>query len=54
MMKHWNRFVRRISPIVAAGVLLQATGCDLSVTGLLSSIGATLIQSFVFGAFNLA
>ncbi len=57
MTKQFNYIVRRIVPVVSAGLLFQANGCTLDtnslVGGLASTIANQLINSFVFGAFNL-
>lgn len=57
MTKRFNYLVRRIVPIVSAGLLFQANGCTMDtntlVSGLASSIANQLISSFVYGAFNI-
>lgn len=58
MTKRFNYIVRRIMPIVSAGLLFQAGGCAFDansvLSGLASTIATNLINIFVFGAFNLA
>ena len=58
MTKRFNYIVRRIMPIVSAGLLFQANGCTLDTNSLLSGLASTianqLISSFVYGAFNLS
>ena len=57
MTKRFSCIVRRIMPIVSAGLLFQANGCAFDANsvlgGLASTIATNLINSFVFGAFNL-
>jgi len=56
MTKRMNTLFKRISPFFAAGIMLQATGCDLAGTtsGLVTSLANSLITNFVFGIFGLA
>lgn len=57
MTKRFNYVVRRIMPIVSAGLLFQASSCALDTNALMAGLATTiannLISSFVFGAFNL-
>ena len=57
MTKRFSYVVRRIMPIMSAGLLFQAGGCAFDANALVSSLASTiatnLINSFVFGAFNL-
>lgn len=57
MKKRWNSFTRKMAPVLAAGMLLQAAGCEFNtdelVGGLFTTIATTLLSSFVFGAFGL-
>jgi hypothetical protein len=55
MTKRLDALVKRITPFLAAGMLLQASGCDLTGTtsGLVTSIANALITNFVFGVFGL-
>jgi hypothetical protein len=57
MTKRFNYLVRRIMPVVSAGLLFQAGGCAFDtnslVAGLASTIANQLISSFVYGAFNI-
>lgn len=57
MTKRFNCIVRRIVPMVSAGLLFQASGCAFDtnslVAGLASTIANQLITSLVFGAFGL-
>ena len=58
MTKRLNKIVRRIMPMVSAGFLFQTSGCTVDTNAILGSLASTiatnLINSFVFGAFNLA
>lgn len=58
MTKRFNYLVRRIVPILSAGLLFQANGCTVDTNAIFGSLASTiatnLINSFVFGAFNLA
>ncbi len=58
MTKHMHRIYRRVAPLLAAGMLLQAGGCTFDfnslTAGLLNSILTNLLTSIIFGAFNLA
>ncbi len=56
MTKRIDVLFKRITPFFAAGMLLQASGCDVAgtVSGLATSIANTLISNFVFGIFGLA
>jgi hypothetical protein len=53
----WNSFVRKATPLLGAGLLLQAGGCTVDVNslaaGLLTSIANNLIASYVFGVLNV-
>jgi hypothetical protein len=57
MTRRWNRLLRTVTPLLTAGVLLQAGGCSVDANlvfqGLLSSVVDSLISSLVFGAFHL-
>lgn len=57
MTKRLSSFVRRLAPVLSAGVLLQAGGCpidtNLLLAGLVEQIATSFITSLVFGAFNL-
>ncbi|UCC29812.1 MAG: hypothetical protein JSU86_16600 [Phycisphaerales bacterium] len=57
MMRHWNSIVRKMAPVLGAGLLLQAGGCSVDLSaigqGLLTSIATNLISSIVFGLFNV-
>ena len=57
MTRRLNGIFRRIAPVLASGMLLQAGGCNLDLNtlaaGLVNSIVNSFITSFVFGAFNL-
>jgi len=49
-------FARKLYPVVAAGMLFQATtGCDTRTltSQLLGTLVQNLVASFVFGSFNL-
>ena len=47
--------MRMTAAVASAGVLLQAGSCVSgdAISGLLLSILGSLVQSFVFGGFNL-
>ena len=57
MTKRWNAMTRKLAPLLAAGMLLQAGGCELNAdtlaTGLIASIANDLIAGIVFGALGL-
>ncbi len=57
MMKHWNSFVRKASPLLAGAMLLQAGGCGVDTGGLFAgwatAIANELITGFVYRNFNL-
>ena len=55
MIERAHRMARKLYPLLAAGVLLQTTGCDTTgLTGTLATLVIqNLISSYVFGAFNL-
>lgn len=52
-----NAIVRRLFPVLSAGCLFQANGCNVDVnsiaSGVLTAIVNDLIASVVYGAFNL-
>lgn len=51
-----QKIVKRLGPWVAAGVLLQAGGCDLGSSlgaGLFDSVFGILITSLIAGALGL-
>lgn len=57
MVKRSNLIIRKLAPVVGAGMLLQAGGCtfDLQTVtqGLVTSVANNLLASFVFGLFNV-
>lgn len=55
MARRYRRIMRMTAALASAGVLLQAGGCVSgdTISGLLLSILGSLVQSFVFGGFNL-
>ena len=57
MIERLTFLARRIVPLVSAGFLVQANGCTLDTNSLAAGLATTivnnLINSFVFGAFNL-
>ncbi len=57
MTKRWNTILRRLTPVLTAGMLLQAGGCTVDTANLfgslLTSVANALVSDFVFGAFNL-
>ena len=55
MARRYRRIMRMTATLASAGVLLQAGGCVSGDTfsGLLLSVLGSLVQSFVFGGFNL-
>lgn len=46
---------RKLAPILAAGILLQTGGCTTNnlLVNVFSAVTGSVIQEFVFGAFNL-
>ncbi len=56
MTKRMNTLFKRITPFFAAGMILQATSCDVAglTSGLATSLANTLISTLVFGIFGLA
>ena len=57
MMRRWKSLVRRAAPLLAGGMLLQASGCSLDANtltaGWLTAIANDIISGFVFRNFNL-
>jgi len=57
MSRFYGRFVRKCSPWLGAGVLLQAGGCTVDINslaaGLTQSIINTIVADFIFGIFNV-
>ena len=57
MRKRWNSFARKMAPVLSAGMLLQAAGCEFSTEelagGLFATVANTLLTSLVFGVFGL-
>lgn len=57
MKKRWLSISRKLAPLLSAGVLLQATGCQLDATSIAGGLGTlianNLISGLVFGVFNL-
>lgn len=55
MSRWYRRIMRMTATLASAGVLLQAGGCASGDTfsGLLLSVLGSLVQSLVFGGFNL-
>ena len=51
------RFARHVMPVLAAGTLLQSSGCSLDVSslaaGLTTSIANSFITNLIFGLFNV-
>jgi hypothetical protein len=58
MSHRLTRLMRRVSPLLGAGVLLQTGSCATNMNeilaGLTNSIVNELITGIVFGFFNLA
>jgi len=58
MSHRLTRLMRRITPILGAGVLLQASSCSVNLSdlaaGLATSVVNELITGIVLGAFNVA
>lgn len=58
MSNRLNRLMRRITPLLGAGILLQAGSCSVNfnelVAGLMTSVVNELITGIIFGAFNVA
>lgn len=56
MMKRWNSFVRKATPLLSAGLLLQANGCSINIEGItqgvVTAIVNDLITSFLFSVFS--
>ena len=55
MARRYRRMMRMTATVASAGMLLQAGGCVSgdTISGLLLSVLGSLVQSFVFGGFNL-
>ena len=57
MTKRWNALTRKLAPVLAAGMLLQAGGCEFNTSelaaGLVTSIANSVLTNLVFGVFNL-
>jgi len=55
MSHRLTRTMRRLYPLLGAGLLLQASSCTFNDLGasLASAITNQLITNFVFGVFNL-
>ena len=55
MARRYRRLMRIAATVASAGVLLQAGGCVSgdAISGLLLSVLGSLVQSLVFGGFNL-
>ena len=56
MRRHWTQITRRLAPVLAAGLLLQTSGCSLDAAALqelFGTIADRVLADFVFGAFNL-
>ena len=58
MSNRLNRLMRRVTPFLGAGMLLQAGGCTVNFNelfaGLATSVVNELITGIIFGAFNIA
>ncbi len=58
MVNRLTYVVRRVVPVLSAGFLCQASGCTIDtnsiLAGLANTIANNLIQSYVFGLFNLS
>ena len=57
MTRRCNLFGRKLSPLLGAGMLLQAASCAIDpaalTQGLVGSILSQLIAGIVFGLFNI-
>ena len=57
MAKHFSSITRKLAPWFAAGMLLQAGGCQFDTNSaaaeLLTAIVGSLITDLVNGSFNL-
>jgi hypothetical protein len=57
MTKRWNLLWKKAAPLLAGGMLLQAGGCTIDtttlLTGWLTAIANDIITGFVFRNFNL-
>jgi len=58
MSHRLKRLMRRVTPLLGAGMLLQASGCTFNFNELLASLTASvvneLVTGIVLGAFNIA
>ncbi len=58
MSNRLNRLMRRVAPLLGAGMLLQAGGCTVNFNelfaGLANSVVNELITGIIFGVFNIA
>jgi len=57
MIRYLNSFTRKAGALLAAGYLLQASGCAVDTTtlvgGLVTAIANSLISDVVYGLFNI-
>ena len=57
MANRLHSVFRRMAPILGAGMLLQASGCQINgqslAAGLTNTILSNLVTTWVFRAFNL-
>ena len=55
MTERFQPIMRKSMPLLAAGVLLQVGGCNSNevLSGLLTSIVGSILQSLIYGSFNL-
>lgn len=56
MTKAWKSLTRRLAPVIGAGMLIQASGCNLNTPTLeqiVTNIGCNMISDFVVSEFQL-
>ena len=58
MTNRWNVLMRKVAPLLSAGMLLQAGGCsfntDAIVQSLVLGVANDLVASILFGIFPAA
>ena len=58
MTNRWNALMRKVAPLLSAGMLLQAGGCsfntDTIVQSLVLGVANDLVASILFGIFPAA
>ena len=57
MTRSWNSIVRKMAPMLSAGLLLQVNGCSLDLRTVTQEIVTAavnnMLASFVYGIFNI-